>query len=300
MIEVSEHLQELMTASARILDDAIETHLEGRELVGRVVLYSGGNDSTALTHLFRQVATHAAHANTTIGIERTRQFVRDTCTLWNLPLIEKQPPQSYRDLVLEVGAFPGPAMHFKMYQRLKERSLRQVRRELVTNGRSQRVLFIAGRRRAESARRSDVPAHERVDSVIWVSPLVDWEKADLAEYRATFGVPENPVAKALGMSGECLCGAFAEPGEYERIAAVDSDAAEEILAIEHALHERGHSGPRCQWGWGAYRADPDGQPSKTGPLCSSCDARFFPASTPDVEAEAAQIMERVRGRRRSA
>ena len=295
MIMPSAHLRNLMHDSARIVNEALATHLEGRELTGKVVLYSGGNDSTALTHLFRNWVTHAAHANTTIGVERTRMFVRSTCIEWGVPLIERSGPDSYRDLVVGVGGFPGPAMYFKMYQRLKEKALREVRRELVKNGRKQRVLFIAGRRRAESKRRQDVPEHERIDSVIWASPFAHWEKRDLEEYRETYGVPENPIAKALGMSGECLCGAFAEPGEFERIEEVDPDAAEIIREIERALHEAGHEGPRCQWGWGAYRSDPNSQPPKSGPLCSSCDARFSPGPASDeVKMQAQLIMDRVR------
>ncbi|BCW47926.1 hypothetical protein [Arthrobacter sp. StoSoilB13] len=132
-----------------LIDQAHEIHsdatklAEGKQITANVILFSGGNDSTVLGHLFKDIATHAAHANTGIGIEATRQFVRDTCTSWGLPLIEKHPPTSYRDLVIERG-FPGPAMHFKMYQRLKERCLEQVRRDLVPNGRRQRVVFIAG------------------------------------------------------------------------------------------------------------------------------------------------------------
>lgn len=187
-----------------------------KTIVGSVVLFSGGNDSTVLAHLFKDEATHAAHANTTIGIESTRQFVRDTCAEWGLPLIEKFPPTTYDQHVIEHG-FPGPGHHAKMYQQLKERGLRKVRKQLVKNGRKERVIFIAGRRRAESARRKAVPLYEIVDSsVIFTSPLALWTKLDLTMYRLMAGdVPVNPTAELLGMSGECLCGSFAKPGELE-------------------------------------------------------------------------------------
>jgi 3'-phosphoadenosine 5'-phosphosulfate sulfotransferase (PAPS reductase)/FAD synthetase len=267
-------LDDKITESHAILSDALREHLGSRDLRAVCVLFSGGNDSTTLTHLFRNVATHAVHANTTIGVERTRQFVRDCCAKWNLPLIEREPPESYRQLVLAHG-FPGPAMHYKMYQRLKERSLRIVRRELVTEPRRQRVIFIAGRRRQESARRSSIPTFEVEGSIIWVSPLVDWSKTDLDEYRGRFNVPRNPVADELGMSGECECGAFAEPGEFERLARVDPECAAEIVELEHDALALGHLPEhKCRWGWGAYRDDPSAQPIKSGPLCSSCDARW--------------------------
>src|SRR5690606_5624998 len=100
-------------AERRMITDA------RRECAGRVVLFSGGNDSNVLAHLMRGRATHFAHANTGIGIEQTREHVRRVAADWDIPLIEER-GDSYRTLVLDQG-FPGPGHHFKMYQRLKER-----------------------------------------------------------------------------------------------------------------------------------------------------------------------------------
>lgn len=255
-----------------LIDQAHTIHNEGialagnRKVVGQCILFSGGNDSTVLAHLFRETATHAAHANTGIGIEATRQFVRDTCESWGLPLIEKHPPTSYRDLVIEQG-FPGPAMHFKMYQRLKERALRQVRRDLVKDGRNERVIFIAGRRRAESARRSDIPLHEVNGSVIWTSPLALWTKPDMQTYRLMMGdVPVNRMSELVGMSGECLCGAFARPGELEMIREHSPETAAEIDTLQADVRAAGWTEPYCTWGHGKGSADV----SKTGRMCTSC------------------------------
>lgn len=257
---------------SHLVDQAHAIHEEGvalagdREVVGQCILFSGGNDSTVLAHLFRNKATHAVHANTGIGIEATRQFVRDVCADWGLPLIEKHPPTSYRSLVLDQG-FPGPAMHFKMYQRLKERALRQVRADLVGNGRTQRVVFIAGRRRAESARRSDIPLHEVDGSVIWTSPLAMWTKPDMQTYRLMMGdVPVNRMSELVGMSGECLCGAFAKPGELEMIREHAPETAAEIDALEAEVRAAGWTEPYCKWGHGKGSADI----SKVGRMCTSC------------------------------
>jgi len=261
---------ELVRDAWRIVSDAIEQHAEAHEVTGRVVLFSGGNDSTVLAHLFRSWATHAAHANTTVGIEATRQFVRDTCDAWGLPLLERTPPTSYEELVIEQG-FPGPAMHAKMFQRLKERGLMQVRREFVSDPRRQRVLYLAGRRRQESARRSTIPEHERRGSVIWASPLANWSADDMRIYRAlSRDVPRNPISDRLGMSGECLCGAFAEPGELERVRAVDPDCAAWIERLQDDVRAAGHKGHRCEWGWGAHTLDT--KPATRGMLCSCHDA----------------------------
>jgi 3'-phosphoadenosine 5'-phosphosulfate sulfotransferase (PAPS reductase)/FAD synthetase len=277
----SDHLASKIAEAHQIVNQALDEHLGGKRLVATAVLFSGGNDSTTLAHLFQTRATHAIHCNTTIGVEATRQFVRDRCAEWDLPLLEEIAPIDYHDLVVEQG-FPGPAHHFKMYQRLKERGLRQAKKKLVRFPREERVLFLAGRRRSESARRAGVPENEREGSAIWASPFANWTKDDLNEYRETFDVPRNTMADTLGMSGECLCGAFAEPGEYDRILAAAPEVAEQILQIEEDAIAAGIPEPRCRWGWGAYRGDPNGTPPKSGPMCSSCDDRFeLRRMTPD-------------------
>lgn len=278
-----------------LVDEAIEREITGcgRSVAGIVMLFSGGNDSTTLAHLFRERATHAAHANTGIGIEQTRQYVRDTCASWRIPLLERhpRPGESYEDLVLDrvraknprtrpdgrpyPGGFPGPAMHFFVYQRLKERALEQVRRELIANPHRQRVIFLAGRRADESGRRKGLALKdpiERRGSIVWVSPLINWTKADLNAYRRIHpDVPRNEVSDLLHMSGECLCGAFAHSGELEEIEMWFPGVAAEIRSLERRALDAAVAPPeRCRWGWGAGKE----RPSTVGALCTSCSARF--------------------------
>jgi 3'-phosphoadenosine 5'-phosphosulfate sulfotransferase (PAPS reductase)/FAD synthetase len=272
----------LVEQSRDILSVAIEDHVwrDGRMVAATVVLYSGGNDSTTLAHLFRNDVDYFAHANTTIGIEETRDFVRNTSEEWGVSLIEREPPRledRYRALVLDKG-FPGPAMHFKMFTRLKERALEQIQRELVSNPRKERVVFIAGRRRTESARRKRVAAMERKGSRVYASPLVNWTKLDLNTYRLMAGdVPRNRASDLIHMSGECLCGAFAAPGERDEIDAWFPTALDEVRELEALIADRTDiPDHRKTWGWGADPAKKalDGPPSHSGLLCSSCDDRF--------------------------
>ena len=274
-------LAALLIESQAILDRAIDEHVtgQGKQLAGVVALFSGGNDSTTLAHMFKEQITHAAHANTTVGIEQTRDFVRNTCAEWGVPLIERKPPREsdhYRALVLSQG-FPGPGHHFKMYQRLKERALRQVRGEIVTRH-TERVVFIAGRRRDESQRRVNVPESERDGSIVWVSPLVHWTKLDLNTYRlANADVPRNEVSDLIHMSGECLCGAFAAPGEREEISQWFPLAFEQMDELEALIAGRADiPAHRKTWGWGGNPAikRPSEPRSEAGRLCSSCDVRF--------------------------
>ena len=277
-----------------VLDAAIsQVHENGKTIAAIVILFSGGDDSTVLAHLFRDRATHIAHANTGIGIEQTRQFVRDTAAAWCLPLLEKhpRPGETYADLVLgrcvartgpRAGTIvwrgcPGPSGHWMMYQRLKERALEQVRNQLVTDPRRQRVIFLAGRRHSESTRRTgrfragQLATVERKGSIVWVSPILTWSKLDLNAYRRTYpSVPRNEVAALLHMSGECLCGAFSRTGELDEIGDWFPDVAAGIRRLELAALDAGIPPQRCRWGWGAGQ-EPR---SRTGPLCSTCDARY--------------------------
>lgn len=259
-----ERVTNLIQQAHQIVDTAWEL-ADGRTRAAWCVLFSGGNDSTVLAHLMKDRVDYAVHCNTTIGIEDTRQFVRDTCQGWGLELLERTAPQSYRDLVLERG-FPGPGMHFKMYQRLKERVLDEVRRELITDNRKQRVLFIAGRRRAESKRRQNVPLYETDGSAIWCSPLAMWTKLDMNTYRLMQGdVPVNEVSEKLHMSGECLCGAFAKPDELEEIRFWFPAMAEEIDQLQRDVIAAGHKTPFSRWGHGQGKP-----PERVGKLCTSC------------------------------
>lgn len=271
----------LVERSHALLAEGIEVLSGGREIVATAILYSGGNDSTTVGHIFKGVATHAVHANTGIGIEETRQFVRDTCAGWGLPLVEKHAGTAFEDFVMANG-FPGPAQHYRMYQRLKERCLDAARVDLGCHrSRKKRAIFIAGRRRDESARRADVPKYEPDGSVIWISPLVEWTKLDLNTYRLMHDdVPLNPVSQNLEMSGECLCSSFAKPGEIEMIGDFYPHVREEVEALERRLQAACDTDPvlaakipaaRRLYGWGAY--ENKARPARrTGRLCASCVA----------------------------
>lgn len=271
-----ERVEMLIAHSHQLLDVGI-TEMVGAErtVAGIVGLFSGGNDSHTLVHMMRDRLTHLAHANTGIGIEETREFVRERATAYGLPLIEKSPdPQdSYETQVLDQG-FPGPALHYKMYQRLKERALRKVRDEIVSNPYEQRVVFLAGRRREESARRAAVPEFERDGSIVWISPMVLWTKLDLTTYRLMHGVLANPVADKIHMSGECLCGAFAVQGELDEIGFWFPDVRDYIHGLQERVRAVGHPEHLCQWGWGAYRDPAERAAARSGRLCDGCDKRM--------------------------
>ena len=226
-----------------------------REVVARVGMLSGGNDSTATAYAMRRHLTDLVHADTGVCLDVTRQFSRKVAADLDIPLLVPKAPRpedSYEALVTERG-FPGPARHDHTMNRLKERAWREARRQLVTNGRKQRMIQVAGRRRSESARRANIPEMQREDSVVWVSPMVAWTKLDLNTFRKMYGVPVNPVYAWLHYSGECLCGSKARKGERDWLfgSFPDDPAVQKLKGLERQLAGREDIPPRFRtWGCG--------------------------------------------------
>ncbi|WP_410633340.1 phosphoadenosine phosphosulfate reductase family protein [Amycolatopsis sp. cmx-4-83] len=201
-------LDEAIARSHALLDEVIQVYAPEKLLL----LFSGGNDSTLLAHLVRDRVDTAVHIRTTIAAPKTSEYVAAVCTVWGLPVTWADPPRSYRDLVLgevkpsTAGAkhdtvwrgFPGPGAHSVMYQRLKERALDRVRRDLVgRRGRTGQVAYIAGTRWSESDRRwRNANEIDVAGSVVWVSPIVHWTEGHIAEYRERHRCALNHVDPA--------------------------------------------------------------------------------------------------------
>lgn len=130
---------------------------------------------------------------------------------------------------------------------------------MVRRPQRERVIFLAGRRAAESDRRSsrflagELRAIERRGSVIWVSPIVNWTKLDLNAYRRRFpDVPRNEVSDLLHMSGECLCGCFGHPEELEEIRLWFPEVAAYLDDLQRRVAEAALPGVKpehCRWNW---------------------------------------------------
>lgn len=255
-----------------IMAEAIERYKPVAIFAG----FSGGTDSLAVTHwvLSNYPQAKAFHANTGIGVEKTRQFVRDTCKQYGWDLVEIRAKedcgQDYDELVREWG-FPGPAHHRKMYSRLKERAVRELVKRQKTHWKD-KVLICTGIRHDESRVRAGYAGREinTVGAQVWVNPVYWWTGSDKAEYIRANNLPTNPVSELLGMSGECLCGAFAHKGELDLVRLIDPEVAQRIDRLAEEARERGWS-----WGWeecppkGGARALVDAE--REEPMCVGCN-----------------------------
>ncbi len=283
------------------ISEACETH--GCRKV--FALFSGGDDSLAALRVAVEHPnfTAAVHCNTGIGVEATRDFVRETCREMRCPLIEfkamenvngkgEPDPQIYEQHVLEYG-FPGPTKfgHGKMYARLKERSLRRLIRKHTS--RKEKFVFASGCRADESERRMGTTVRIRVGEVgsdgkvrekrrVWVNHLIDWTKADTLAFVATSGLKRNPVSQLIGKSGECLCGAFAKEGELEQLLSHDltRSVGEYLLGLERRVLAAGfpwrwHERPPKWWmeqtDLGQMFLFDMAKYDTPGPLCQKCE-----------------------------
>lgn len=253
--------------------DIVDTALSAFKIDSIFVGFSGGFDSLVTAHWAMNNVSDCKvfHANTGIGIEKTRDFVRETCSKNNWPLVEIKAKedcgQDYDEMVVERG-FPGPAHHYKMFQRLKERPARKLLKDNKTS-RNGNVMLLTGIRKDESARRAGYKYSvlDFAGNLLWVNPFYYKSRQWFAEYVKNNGLTENPVSKILGMSGECLCGAYAHRGELELVKMVCRDTYDRITRLEETVK------PLHGWGW-------EDQPPKgrriavsTGfmPFCVGCE-----------------------------
>lgn len=265
-------LDDLERASLTLLDRAIETYRPARVWA----LFSGGTDSTAAALLASKHPAFSGilHLDTETGIPETRQHVERVANMKNWALTAEPPrTTSYTRLVTDMG-FPGRPYHSAAYNVLKDRALNRLCAK-KRNG-NRKVLLVSGARSGESRRRmgtAKILTERPGDNRIWLNPILHWPKDATKDYAKLHGVPESPVSKKLGMSGECCCGAYAVPGERARIRLHYPEHEEWISWLERKVAEVGewpHWGiqaPKKQAKWENMPALDE------EPLCTDCARR---------------------------
>lgn len=241
--------------------------------------FSGGGDSMLCLNLIKKYIPNvkAFHANTGIGIEKTRQFCRDYCKDNGIELVEIRAKedcgQDYDDFVMEHG-FPGAGMHYRMYQRLKERPIAKLHRDYKKK-RGNKIMMLTGIRYFESTVRAGYKNSiiDVAGGVVWVNPVYWFTNQEKYDYLKDHNIPTNPVSDVIGMSGECLCGAFASEDERELIRMVEPAAMDRIEKLEKEAWDRGHT-----WKWHQsptkyHILEKHGQSNMFRPFCTGCGKR---------------------------
>lgn len=268
--------EELLASGLAVIDRA---HNAGAGPL--LPLFSGGHDSTCACHVAMQHPKWRGvvhHIDTGIGSKATRAHVEATAKELGWVLRIWKSLETYEKFIRERG-FPGPGRHHWVYVRIKERCVRMMVKEYKgKRNRFGRVALITGCRSQESVRRMGHVEPIKIGEVdsdgkrtnmnrVWTAPCHDWSSDEQQAYMHAFDLPRNPVKLALGMSGECFCGAFAAPGELERIRQHCPDVAEEIDRLTLVAQE---CGTWDKWGQRPTKGEEE---AESGPLCSSCDVR---------------------------
>lgn len=270
------YIIDIVTESSEPLGIAREVQDRFRP-VAAYACFSGGHDSLVSTHwaMANIPGCRVLHCNTGVGVERTRRYVRETCKEFGWPLVEKFQDGAYESWCLEHG-FPGAGQHHRMYQRLKERSIRGACKDAKAGKpRSASVLLVSGIHAGESLIRSGYDrSASKIRGQVWINPFYYASLDEFDDYRIARSLPLNPVKLAIGMSGECGCGAYAKPGEFKLWESVCPAFAERIRNLEREVEAAGKP-----WGWEEgppqwYLDQQRGQSMMPFmPLCQACNKR---------------------------
>lgn len=227
--------------------DILQSALDIHEPSSVFALFSGGNDSLALLHWAINYAplTAAVHIDTGTALPGVREHVEATCMRLGVDLlVYETPPSVYENMVLKYG-MPGPGSHLFAYSMLKERRLRDLRRDFETGSKS-RTMMLMGARRHESIRRmGNSKDISRNGGTVFVNPLIDWTNLDTHRYRRKYGLKLSETASLCHRSGECNCGAFAGTGEREELKSMFPEWFLRIEWLELQAARRGYG-----WKWG--------------------------------------------------
>ena len=166
-------------------------------------LYSGGKDSTSVTHWLSEHGMLAGVVtfDTKIAVPDWLPFIKQTAEerRWNLEIY--QTPADYDSLVIKYG-FPGPALHGLYMNYLKGRCVRAFKKAHPG------AMLASGVRSGESKRRFiNTRQWSEFEGVKVFAPLYAWSTESIWDYFNRNGFKRSPAYEMLCISGVCLCGA---------------------------------------------------------------------------------------------
>lgn len=199
--------------------------------------------------------------DTGISVPEWRQAVEAICNRHHWPIRFYATTDSYERIVKKYG-FPGPGKHGMFMNYLKGRAVRVFKKN------NPGAVLASGVRRAESARRAvNTRPISWFEGVKIIAPLWDMTTDDVWSFARSHGYERPESYSRLQISGDCLCGSFAEPDERAAISywypAIDARLRE----LEAVLPEE----EKNVWGWGCNR--PRRGKSAVSVVCVDCDKR---------------------------
>jgi len=279
-------MQAALNKGKERLENAIAEYEPNRIFAG----FSGGTDSLMATHLLHQLRSDVGtlHVNTGIGMKRTRQYVRETSDQHGWDLEEYRATDygyDYDEMVRGnvdgvPGGFPGPPLHYIYYGKLKEVPIQRAHRD-HKGKRGGKIALVTGIRKDESEIRAGYQDSvvDELNGVVWINLIYEVTAKQKQKYIDLHGLDTNPVSDVYGMSGECLCGAYAHPGDLEAVRRVCPALANRL----EALGEEISPSPAHEMKWDMdeipedWKLEANGQqdafrdsPDQVQPLCHDC------------------------------
>ena len=240
-------------------------------------LFSGGKDSFACASVLHEAGLLAGCVliDTGIAIPEWKAATSAMCEErgWAYEIIPTT--HRYEWIVWKYG-FPGRPGHKWAMDFLKGRAVSQWRStHCKTTGTGKRKLFdgsilASGCRMDESERRlGNTRPISEWEKVTVYSPIFEWTTAETWAYVKERGYVRPRAYETLGISGDCLCGAFAKEYEREAIRVHHPSIHADILRMEHEYQSK--------WGAGSKACGRIRKQGAEAVGCAECgDADLFP------------------------
>jgi 3'-phosphoadenosine 5'-phosphosulfate sulfotransferase (PAPS reductase)/FAD synthetase len=232
-------------------------------------LFSGGKDSVTTAHMLDKAGLleGCLFVDTTIAIPDTVKFVEDYCEKmnWDLEIITRSDKcKTYDEFVMRYG-FPSAGFHNITMLELKWKPLR----EWVMKRKDEGVVLCSGVRSKESKRRMvNTKKYQRDKSckhMRWAAPIHYMSTSEVWAYIHEHGLKRSPVYDNIGMSGDCMCGAFSSHGEAELLEIFYPEVADKIRDMEDRCTNK-----RDTWGNGSSMQGVKQQTNFNDWACADC------------------------------
>jgi len=217
--------------------------------MGRIhCIFSGGKDSALACYIAKRVADirgwefRLVHIDTTIYIKETREYVYRYAEWLGVELAVIKPERTFQEYAAKFGMWPS-LYPYRFRWCMRELKLKPTIRYLQESYRPG-DLVVLGIRGSESRFREKLYKQVFVDHVyggkvkvkLWM-PLLRVDDSTVMKLVRQYGIPESPVWRKLGFSGECLCLAGMPLHEMYLLVRYYPEEFKLILEIDKAINK---------------------------------------------------------------